>query len=307
MTVPAVASIEFGKQPYNPGDLITVTVTGQAGSSVTVNFNVAPRFGMNYDVDAGLPGVAAALGCQPLTFAKVFNSSMPASYPGHVIPATVTHPLAVIKVPLTTSAPWLTATQQAALATVFASMPVTGTPMVSINQEGEAGRFGYSAAQVAGSHGTAYQIFQATAPANAVYCQDLQTYSAAPAGRGPAFADYLCCTANGQQDLPLYLLDWYPTDTTTGAVDSVTPAVGYIRGKVPAAVIGAAECNWLANNGAYHGPGTYAGWFADCWDYATAQDFAVFAPYFLTAHNTPWPPPADVISELSTIAHASGL
>lgn len=276
---------------------VATTLAGKRSEALTV----VPRFGMNYDVDPGLAGVAAALGCRPLTAAKVFNASIPASYPGHVIPASVTHPLAVIKVPLTASAPWITPADQAALATVFASMPA-GTPMVSINQEGEAGRFGYTGAQVSGSHGTAYQIFRAHAPANAVYCQDLQTYSAGPGGRGAAFSSYIC------PGLPLYLLDWYPTTTATDAVASVIPAVTAIRALVPGAVLGAAECNWLAGNGAYHGPGTSDRWLADAWAYAVAQRFSCFIPYYFGPHNTPWPAAGSAeLAGLRAIARASGL
>lgn len=290
-------------------DLIAAVNAATAAAQVSLDAIDAPLplFGFNYDIDTGLTGVAATLGCGPFTAAKVFSSSVPAAYPGHVIPATVSHPLVAIKVPLTTSAPWIPLPAQAALAAVFASMPVTGSPAVTINQEGEAGRFGYSPAQVAGSHHTAYQLFLTHAPANAVYCQDLQTYSASGGGRGAAFADYLCCAANGQEDLDAYYLDWYPTNTTTNAVASVTPAVTAIRGRVPAAVIGAAECNWLADNGAYHGPGTPQQWLADCWDYAVTEGFISLICYFLTAHATPWPPDAAVISELSVIGHASGL
>jgi len=285
---------------------LTDTATGLKASRSRA-LKVVPRFGMNYDVEIGLAGVAAALGCKPLSAAKVFNSSIPVSYPGHVIPASVTCPLAVIRVPLSGSAPWLTAAQQAALAQVFASMPVTGRPVVSINQEGEENRFGYTAAQVAGSHGTAYQIFKARAPFNARYVQDLGTYSAYSGGRGTAFPDFLCCAVNGQQDLDAYLLDWYPNNTTAGAAASIQPAVDYIRGKIPGAVIGAAECNWLASNGAYHGPGTPDQWFADCWAYAVASKFAAFIPYYYAAHSTPWPTDPAELSELSAIAHASGL
>jgi hypothetical protein len=269
-------------------------------STASANFTVAPRFGFNYDIDGGLPAVASKLGCQPFTAAKIFNSSMPLTYPGHSIPASVTHPLAVIKITLTTASPWISDADRAGLAKVFASMPKTGSPMVSINQEGEAGRFNYSGAQVAGSHATAYAIFRATAPANAVYCQDLQTYSASPQGRGAAFPGYLC------PGLPLYLLDWYPTNTTTGAVASITPAFTALR-VLTDAPIGIAECNWLANNGAYHGPGTADQWLAGCWAWALANDCPIFMPYYLTAHGTPWPPDAASLSELSAIAHESGL
>jgi hypothetical protein len=287
--------------------VLTDVATGLKGKR-SKTLTVMPRFGINYDADPGIAGVAAALGCKPLTAAKVFSASIPASYPGHPIPASVTRPLAVIKVALTASAPWITPADQAALAAVFASMPVTGAPMGSINQEGEAGRFGYSGAQVAGSHGTAYQIFKAHAPANAVYGQDLQTWSASPGGRGPAFPSYVCCAANGQADLPAYWLDWYPTTTATDAVTSVTPAVDYIRGLVPNSSIGAAECNWLANNGAYHGPGTPAQWLADCWAYAVAERFSCFIPYYYGPHNTPWPAAGSAeLAELAFIAGASGL
>jgi hypothetical protein len=286
---------------------LTDQATGLAGKR-SKTLTIAPRFGMNYDVEQGLPGVAAALGCGLLTAAKVFNGSMPASYPGHVIPASVTHPLAVIKIKLTTAAPWISAADQAGLAAVFASMPATGQPAVSINQEGDAPRFGYSGAQVAGSHATAYSIFRAHAPANAVYGQDLQTYSASSGGQGAAFPSYICCAANGQVNLPAYWLDWYPTLVTTGALASVTPAVNAIRALVPDAVLGAAECNWLAGNGAYHGPGTAAQWLADCWAYAVAERFTCFIPYYFAAHNTPWPAAGSAeMAELSSIARASGL
>lgn len=280
------------------------------GASVeaTAEFSVAPRFGFNYDVDGGISSVAATLGCAPLTAAKVFNSSMPAKYPGHVIPATVTHPLATIKIKLTTTAPWISGTDQAGLAAVFASMPATGVPMVTINQEGEAGRFGYSAAQVAGSHQTAYAIFRAHAPANAVYCQDLQTFSAAPEGRGSRFSGYVCCAANGQADLPLYLLDWYPSTPSTNAVDSVTPAFSALKA-LTTAQIGIAECNYTTelDTGITWTGGTQAQWFADAYTWALANDCPLFMIYSLTAHGVPWPPGPDVIAELSSIAHSTGL
>lgn len=292
----------------------TATLTDRStglSASLSAPFAVgaaAPRFGMNYDIDGGLPAAATTLGCKPFTTAKVFNSSPPSSYPGHSIPSSVTHPLATIKVILTTAAPWISSSDQSALAAIFTSMPKTGVPMVTINQEGEADRFGYTAAQVAGSHLTAYNLFKAHAPANAVYCQDFQTYTASSGSKGPAgFSKYICCAANGQVDLPLYLMDWYPSNTTTDAVASVTPMFNAIRALLPRAPVGIAECNWIAGNGAYHGPGTDAQWFTDAWAWAVANDCTCFLGYFLNAHNTPWPPDSATLAELSAIAHASGL
>ena len=290
-----------------------VTVRLGTGQSASASYTISgapsgkPVFGFNYDVDGGLAGVAHLLGCNPLTLSKVFNSSPPPGYPGHPIPATVTWPLTTVKIALTSSAPWISAADQASLAAIFAAMPTTGTPEVTVNQEGEAPRFFYSAPQVAGSHLTAYGIFKTHAPPNAIYCQDLQTYSASPGGRGAAFPAYLCCASNGQVDLPRYRLDWYPTNTTTDAVASVTPAVGYIRARVANPVIGAAEVNWLAGNGAYHGPGTSAQFFSEAWAYAVANQFDIYMPYFLSAHNTPWPSDPATMSALSSIAHESGL
>ncbi len=282
-----------------------------AGSTAegSATFTVAPRFGMDSDVDGGLAAVASALGCKPLTAAKVFSSSMPASYPGHAIPSSVTHPLATIRVRLTASAPWISDADQAGLAAVFGSMPKAGVPMVTINQEGEAGRFGYSAAQVAGSHQRAYGIFRDRAPANAVYCQDFETYSASPQGRGSGFSPYVCCAANGYDDLPLYLLDWYPSSPSTDAAGSVMPAFGYIRSLVPHAPIGIAECNYTTqiSTGTTWAGGSQAQWFADAWAWALANDMLLFIPYFLTAHGVPWPPDQTTLTELSAIARASGL
>jgi hypothetical protein len=276
-----------------------------ATATASATFSVAPRFGINYDVDGGILSVASTLRCAPLTAAKVFNSSMPASYPGHPIPASVTHPLATIKIKLTSSAPWISAADQAGLATVFGSMPKTGVPMVTTDQEGEAPRFGYSAAQVAGSHHTAYQVFKAHAPPNAVYVQDEQTYSAHVLGA--SFGDYLCCAANGYEDLT-YLLDWYPTSTTTDAAGSVTPAWDAIKALVPSARIGIAECNYTTNiNGGITWTGSQDDWFFDAWGWARDHDCPLFMGYFLTAHGVPWLPPAATITELSEIAQDSGL
>jgi hypothetical protein len=47
---------------------------------------------------------------------------------------------------------------------IVLAKPGSRVLIVSINQEGEAPRFGYTAAQVAGSHNTAYNIFKAHAP-----------------------------------------------------------------------------------------------------------------------------------------------
>ena len=277
----------------------------------TAPFTVAPRFGINYDVDGGILNAASTLGCAPLTLAKVFNSSMPASFPGHAIPATVTHPFAAIKLTLTAAAPYISSTDQAGLARVFGSMPKTGTPIVTIDQEGEAGRFSYSPAQVVGSHSLAYSIFQAHAPANAMYCQDFQTFSAAPQGRGLAvFENYVCCEANGGVELPLRLLDWYPSSPTTDAVDSILPAWTALRAMTASdSLIGIAECNYTTqlSTGITWTGGTQAQWFSDAWTWALANDAWMFMPYFLTAHGVPWPPSAATITELSAIAHASGL
>lgn len=295
----------------------TGAITDTAGRQVEVDLDLLftlpdvpppPLFGFNYDVDGGLPAVADTLNCDQLTAAKVFNSKIPVTYPGHIIPATVTHPLVTIKVPLLTAAPWISQANQDLLAKVFASMPKTGTPMVTINQEGEAPRFGYTAEQVAGSHQTASVIFQTVGPANGIYCQDLQTYSASDQGRGAAFADYISCFDNGQQDLPLYLLDWYPTTPSTGAVDSVTPAWEAITGRVPGAVIGIAECNYttsLSKGVTWSGPQDQ--WFTEAWAWATEQKVPLFMVYSLTAHGVPWPPARATVNELSRIAHISGL
>jgi hypothetical protein len=279
---------------------LSATASAQFGSS-------PPLFGLNYDVDGGLVAAATTLGCQPFPTSKVFNSSVPVSYPGHVIPSTVTHPLVTIKVALTTAAPWISAADQSALAKVFASMPKTGVPMVTINNEGEAQRTGYTAAQVTGSHMTAFGIFKANAPANAIYTQNFQTFTASQFGRGvTGFKPYICCAANGQVDLPLYFLDWYPASSSTDAVDSMLPAYNAIKGLVPAAAIGVSECNYLTSSGILWN-GTQPQWFADCWAWSVSNELSYFMPYFLSANGKPWPPPQATITELSSIAHAAGL
>lgn len=305
-----ITGITFDKLAYQTGETVKATLNltdklGTATESLTALFKLMPKppvFGMNYDVDGGLDAAAATLGCKPFTAAKVFNSSMPASYPGHQIPASVTHPLATIKVKLTTTAPYLSPDDQTSLACVFASMPKTGVPMVTIDQEGEAGRFGYTAAQVVGAHAKAYEIFKANAPANAVYCQDFETYDVV------AKKAYVCCPANGGVKLPLYLLDWYPQSTTSDAVSSIQPDYDTLKSLLPDAVIGVAECNYTTSlSSGITWQGSQAQWFADAWQWAKDHNIPLFMTYFLTAHGVPWPPAQATLDGLSAIAHDSGL
>jgi hypothetical protein len=58
-TAPAVTGISFDRQAYNPGDLITVTVTGTAGSQIGVrNFTGTAAF---TDAASGLSGTLSGL------------------------------------------------------------------------------------------------------------------------------------------------------------------------------------------------------------------------------------------------------
>jgi hypothetical protein len=57
MTAPAVASVVYDKQSYNPGDLVTVTVQGTAGSQL-VTRNVAGTAAFT-DAASGLSGTLA--------------------------------------------------------------------------------------------------------------------------------------------------------------------------------------------------------------------------------------------------------
>lgn len=56
-TAPAVSSVAYDRQSYNPGDLITVTVQGTAGSQLaTRSVTGTATF---TDVATGLPGTAS--------------------------------------------------------------------------------------------------------------------------------------------------------------------------------------------------------------------------------------------------------
>ena len=274
-----------------------VEIQDQANTTSIVEQNPQPVFGCSVPFPGAMESDLGTMAA-----CKIFNQGVPASWPGPggPVPNGVTNPLVVIKISLTANAPYISASDQAKLAVFFASMPKTGKPIVSINQEGEAPRFGYTAAQVAGSHNTAYNIFKANAPANAVYAQDMQTYS--PHALGGAFSNYVCCAANGQQDLPLYLGDWYPTTNTTSASASFDPLRTAILALVPKAVIGAAECNYTTGSGITYSSGQTK-WFTDAWAYAQANNFYSFITYFYNPHGVNYPPDGgnSVVQELQLI------
>jgi hypothetical protein len=277
---------------------------GQAGPG-----GAAPVFGCASANGAFPSGMVGSVGA--MAACKAYNSSSQSSWPGSsfaAIPSGVTVPEVAIKLALTPSSPYISSSDQADLASFCASMPVTGTPILCINQEGEASRFGYTAAQVAGSNNTAFNIFKANAPANAVFCQNIESFSATSGGRGSNFKNYLCCAANGQQNLPLYMIDWYPTSTSTNAVNSITPALTAIRGKIPNALIGIGEVNYTTNiSGGITWSGGSEQWFDDAWSYAVTQGFFAFITYFYGPNGVPWPPPNDgTVAELAADNAASG-
>lgn len=292
------------------------TFTVKAINSVTgefvtesATFGAKPAFGFNSSLDGGLTAAASTLGCKSFTTAKIFNSSIPASYPGHTgIPSSVKYPLVTIRVALTTSSPWISSADQASLAAVYKSMPVTGIPMVTINNEAEGAAHGYTTAQIIGSHNTSYNIFKANAPANAIYTQNLMTYSASSGGRGSNFHSWVFCKASGGVDLPVYFLDWYPTSSTTSAANSIIPAFNGIKSLVPSAQIGIGENNWIASSQSTGYAAGQLAWFKDSWAWAVSNNLAYYIAFFYAADNKPFPPtdPA-VTAELSSIAHDSGL
>lgn len=267
-------------------------------------------FGFNSSLDGGLAAAANTLGVNSFATAKIFNPSIPASYPGGSapVPASVTKPFATIKVALLTVAPWISTSDQVKLAAVFKSMPATGTPIVTINNEGEGKSHGYTAAQIIGSHQTAYSLFLANAPANAVYTQCLETFSATSGGRGSAFGSFVFCKANGgSADLPLYFLDWYPSSPTTDPAPSITPAFNVIRGLVPGVPVGIGETNYIAGTNSIIYQGGQVQWFVKAWEWALPNQVPYFIPFFLKADAKPFPPPSLVVAELTRECKESGL
>lgn len=59
MSAPVVTSVVYGQQSYNPGDPMQVTITGQAGSSITTH-NVTGTATFT-DVATGLSGTLSGL------------------------------------------------------------------------------------------------------------------------------------------------------------------------------------------------------------------------------------------------------
>lgn len=267
-------------------------------------------YGFNSSLDGGLAAAATKLGVNSFDTAKIFNASIPASYPGgsYPVPSSVTKPLATIKVSLLTAAPWISTSDQAKLVAVFKSMPLTGKPMVTINNEGEGAAHGFTAQQIIGSHQTAYDLFLANAPANAIYTQALETFSASSGGRGSAFGSFVFCKASGgSADLPIYFLDWYPTSTNTDPAPSIIPAANVIKSLAPAAALGIGETNYIAGTNSIIYSGGQLNWFIKAWEWALPNQVMFFIPFFFKADAKPFPPPSNVVAELAREAHESGL
>lgn len=258
-----------------------------------------PLFGFNDKVDTGLSGVASTLKIKPILGAKMFNTGMPSSFPALPTP-DVTHPMLCFK----PSCP-LTSTDRAAITALAKSAAAAAAhPYLCAFQEQE--HLGYTPTAVKAAHAEIYDLIKAAA-SSVKYGQCLQSYSASGKSANGPLSEWVAKTSGGGA-LDFYGFDTYPWSATVTAGAVLDASLTELHSVVTNPTFAITELNYTSNivsASIYSGGG--AQWFSEAWAWAQTNKPSLFWVFAATGRNVPWPPDAATITELSNIAHATGL
>jgi hypothetical protein len=184
------------------------------------------------------------------------------------------------------------------LAAYFAGIVVPPNGKVFQTAWHEVETSGVAAALLIAFHSHVYPIFQANAPAGAVYGQTFTAFTANPASSHYPVPQWVCCAANGGVDLDYYAVDGYqPSGSTATPAAVFGPWLTQLQTVVPSPVIAVFETNVdVPNTDA-------ATWFAQAWAWAIANQAETFMIFYGAGT---FAPDGATVTELQAIAAQSG-